>query len=320
LKANEEYFGCTIFADTKHNPLNVINLAQNLSIYSNWLFMKNRIPLLLSVLVLLCSCDLNNTGLNPGVRTAITDAPATSSIPASTTPAYSADKILAQKQIPILCYHRIRAWRPTDTKSMKDYIVPTENFKQQIKMLADSGYKSILPDQLYSYLTNGTPVPAKSVMLTFDDSEEEHFTIAAAEMKKYGFKGVFFLMTVTMGRPGYMSAEQIKSLADDGNIIACHTWDHHNVKKYEGKDWQTQIDKPIKQIESITGRPVKYFAYPFGLWNPQAIPELKKRGLNAAFQLTEKRSQTEPLYTIRRMIVPGEWNANQMIRRMKQTF
>ena len=284
--------------------------------------MKNRIHLLLPFLATLTACELNSGPLQPKVTAAITDLPAASTAPTAPTtmPSYTAEKILAQKQVPILCYHRIRAWRPTDTRSMKDYIVPTETFKQQIKLLADSGYKTILPDQLFAYLTKGAPIPAKSIMLTFDDSEEEHYTIAAAEMKKYGFKGVFFLMTVTMGRPGYMSKEQIKALSDEGHIVACHTWDHHNVKKYEGKDWETQVEKPLKQIESITGKPVKYFAYPFGLWNEQAIPELKKRGVSAAFQLTEKRSPSQPLYTIRRMIVPGGWNAEQMIKRMKQNF
>ena len=281
--------------------------------------MKNRILLWLPLLGVLSSCDLSTHPLREKVDVAMTDGTATTTASSTTTP-FTAAKIFAQKQVPILCYHRIRAWRATDTRSMKDYIVPVQTFKEQIKLLADSGYKTILPDQLFAYLTKGTPLPSKSVMLTFDDSEEEHYTIAAAEMKKYGFKGVFFLMTVTMDRPGYMNKDQVKALSDDGNIVASHTWDHHNVKKYQGKDWETQIDKPIKEIESITGKPVKYFAYPFGLWNEQAIPELKKRGVNAAFQLTEKRSQNEPLYTIRRMIVPGEWSANQMMKRMKQTF
>jgi peptidoglycan/xylan/chitin deacetylase (PgdA/CDA1 family) len=123
-----------------------------------------------------------------------------------------------------------------------------------------------------------------------------------------------------MDRPGYMNKSQIKALSDEGNVIACHTWDHHNVKKYEGKDWQTQIEKPLKQIEAITGKPVKYFAYPFGLWNEQAIPELKKYGFKAAFQLVDKRSENEPLYTIRRMIVPGEWSAATMRKRMLTNF
>src|SRR4249919_701809 len=62
-----------------------------------------------------------------------------------------ATNILSRKQVPILCYHHIRDWKPTDSKRAKDYIVPTGNFRDQLKMLADSGYHSILPDQLYNY-------------------------------------------------------------------------------------------------------------------------------------------------------------------------
>src|SRR5690606_7754808 len=100
-----------------------------------------------------------------------------------------------------------------------------------------------------------------------------------------GYKAVYFVMTVSLGKPNYMSRAQVKELSDDGNIIGSHTWDHQNFKKYQGDDWAKQIDKPTKQIEEITGKPVKYFAYPFGLWNAEGIPELKKRGFLAAFQL-----------------------------------
>src|SRR4051812_37415330 len=50
--------------------------------------------------------------------------------------------ILSQPQVPILCYHQIREWRSTDSKVAKNYIVPVATFKEQIKMLADSGYHS----------------------------------------------------------------------------------------------------------------------------------------------------------------------------------
>jgi peptidoglycan/xylan/chitin deacetylase (PgdA/CDA1 family) len=220
----------------------------------------------------------------------------------------SAGEMLAKKQVPILCYHQIRDWRATDSKRSKDYIVPVEVFKQQLKMLADSGYHTILPDQLYNYLTHGTPLPNKPIMLTFDDTDLGQYTVGYPEMKKYSFKGVFFIMTVSLNRPNYMSKEQVKELNDAGNVIGSHTWDHHNVKKYQGNDWEIQIDKPTKQLESITGTPIRYFAYPFGLWNKQAIPELKKRNFMAAFQLITKRDEEEPLYTIRRIIVPGYWS------------
>jgi peptidoglycan/xylan/chitin deacetylase (PgdA/CDA1 family) len=228
--------------------------------------------------------------------------------------------ILNTKEIPILCYHQIRDWKPTDSKMAMAYIVPVNAFSQQIKMLADSGYHTILPDQLYEYLTNGKKLPEKPVMLTFDDTDLDQFTVGEPEMKKYGFKGVFFIMTVSLGRPHYMSKEQVKTLSDEGHVIGSHTWDHHNVKKYAGKDWEVQIDKPTRQLEAITGKPIRYFAYPFGLWNKEAIPELKQRGFKAAFQLYAKRDEQDPLYTIQRIIVPGSWSPAQLDKAIKNNF
>jgi peptidoglycan/xylan/chitin deacetylase (PgdA/CDA1 family) len=146
----------------------------------------------------------------------------------------NAAEILARKQVPILCYHQIRDWKASDSKRAKDYIVPLGNFRDQLKMLADSGYHTILPDQLYNYLNTGAELPSKPVMLTYDDTDLEQYTVAKAEMDKYGFKGVYFIMTVSLNRPNYMSRDQVKELADNGHIIGSHTWDHHNVKQYKG--------------------------------------------------------------------------------------
>ena len=239
--------------------------------------------------------------------------------PAANTPVADAATIMARVQVPILCYHHIRPIQMPG-KALNGYEVTVEAFKAQMKALADSGYHTILPDQLEAYLAKGTPLPEKPVMLTYDDTDEEQFSIAKPEMDKYGFKGVYFIMTVSLNRPNYMSRDQVKDLSDKGHVIGSHTWDHHNVKQYKGDDWKTQIEKPTQQLMTITGESVKYFAYPFGLWNKEAIPELKKRGLVAAFQLTDKLDQDDPLFTIRRMIVPGDWSASSMMKRMRGTF
>ncbi|GAA4313591.1 polysaccharide deacetylase family protein [Nibribacter koreensis] len=232
----------------------------------------------------------------------------------------TAASILARPQVPILCYHQIREWTSKDGKVGKDYIVKPAEFKAQMKMLADSGYNTILPDQLYAYLTEGKPLPSKPIMLTFDDTKLDQYTVAKPVMEKYGFKGVFFLMTVSIGRPNYMTKAQIKELSDQGHVIGSHTYDHHNVKKYEAKDWITQIEKPTKQLEAITGKPIRYFAYPFGLWRPEAIPELQKRGFAAAFQLATKRDQQDPLFTIRRIIASGYWSTRTLHNSIKNSF
>ncbi|GAC1374866.1 MAG: hypothetical protein NVS3B25_02710 [Hymenobacter sp.] len=228
--------------------------------------------------------------------------------------------ILARPQVPILCYHQIRDWTARDSKGAKDYITPIATFKAHIKMLADSGYHTVSPDQLYAYMTTGAKLPSKPIMLTFDDTDLDQFTIARPELDKYGYKAMYFVMTVSLGRPHYMSKAQVKQLSDEGNVIGSHTWDHHNVKKYQGQDWVTQIDKPTKTLEEITGKKINYFAYPFGLWNEQAFPELKKRGFVAAFSLAEKRSQTDPLFTIRRIIASGYWTPRTLHNSIVQSF
>ena len=229
-------------------------------------------------------------------------------------PVADAATILSRKQVPVLCYHHIRNTRPGD------YVVSPSAFAEQMQALADSGYKTILPDQLYNYLVSGDPIPEKSIMLTFDDTDLEQFTVGAAEMSKHNFKGVFFIMNISIGRPRYMSKEQIKQLSDEGNIIEAHTWDHHRVTEYTDADWDKQLNEAKQKLETITGKPVVYFAYPFGLWNTAAIPQLQHRGIKMAFQLSAKRDSTQPLYTVRRMLVPGTWTTKGLFKAMKTTF
>jgi peptidoglycan/xylan/chitin deacetylase (PgdA/CDA1 family) len=228
--------------------------------------------------------------------------------------------IINRQEVPILCYHQVRDYRASDSKTARDYIVPPDVFRQQMKSLADSGYHTILPDQLNEYLLTGRELPSKPVVITFDDTRVDQYSVALPELNKYGYKGAFFIMTVSLGRPGYMSKEQVKQLADEGHSIGSHTWNHKNIKTYVAEDWATQIQEPSRQLQSITGKPVDFFAYPFGLWNRDAIVKLKEHGFKAVFQLSAKRDPDDPLFTIRRIIVPGTWSGATMQRCMKNTF
>lgn len=264
---------------------------------------------------------------NTSAETSTDGEEANATAPAAGTPAPGkhgkpADvaTILGRKEVPVLCYHQIRDWKASDSKGAKDYIIPVATFKAHVKMLADSGYHTVLPEQVYNYLVYGDPLPAKPVMLTFDDTEENQFLIARTELKKYGYKAAYFVMTVSLGRPHYMSKAQVKQLSDEGNTIGSHTWDHHNVKKYQGEDWVTQIEKPTKTLEEITGKKIDYFAYPFGLWNKEAFPQLRKRGFKAAFSLADKKDQQDPLMTVRRIIASGYWSPKTLHNNMKNSF
>lgn len=278
--------------------------------------MKNILYSVFAGLFLMVSCQSEPRKIVPEVPLVV--APAKVIAPKKV--AADAATILSKKEVPILCYHNIKELKAGDGEMTKTYTVSPANFAQQMKALSDAGYHSILPNQLNDYLVYDVPLPSNPVMITFDDTREEQFSIGAAEMKKYGFKGVFFIMTVSINRPGYMSKEQIKSLSDDGHVVGAHTWDHHMVTKYAGDDWNTQLIKPKAKLEEIIGKPVTDFAYPFGLWNTAAIPEIKKSGYEMAYILATKRDPVDPLYTIRRIIVSGTWSTEGMMKSINSSF
>jgi len=234
-----------------------------------------------------------------------------------------AKTILARKEVPVLCYHQIRNGLPTDSKRANDDIISPDKFREHIKMLADSGYHTILPDQLYDYLVYCAKLPEKPIMITFDDTDLDQFTVGASTLKKYGFKGVYFIMTVSIGRKGrisYMTRENIKQLSDEGNTIASHTYDHKNFTQFTDEDWKTQIDEPTKKLEEITGKKVEYFAYPYGVFKASSLHKLKEHGFKAAFILSTPRDENYPLYTIRRIIDPGRYSAKNLYYSINKSF
>lgn len=116
-----------------------------------------------------------------------------------------------------------------------------------------------------------------------------------------------------------MTTDQIAALAKAGHTVGLHSWDHTMVTKYDSlADWQKQVIEPKKKLESITGKPVEYFAYPYGICNHKSATEMSKY-MKMAFILSTKRDSIQPLHTVRRMIVP-EWTAQGMIRAMRKTF
>lgn len=220
----------------------------------------------------------------------------------------------AKKQIPVLCYHRI------ENNRNDEYTVSVNAFEAQMKILSDSGYHSISPNELYDYLVNNTSLPEKAFLITFDDSRVEHHDVAAPVMEKYGFHGTFFIMTITYNKKNYMTKEQIADLAKRGHTVGMHSWDHLMVTKYNTAEiWENEIAKPMKELVQITGQKVEFFAYPYGISDHERAVKLQQY-FKLSFILSTKRDETVPLQTVRRMIVPSGWSPQSMLKAMEKTF
>ena len=216
----------------------------------------------------------------------------------------SANNSIETVKIPILCYHQVRNWKSTDSKSSRTYIIPVETFIRHIVALRDNGYTPVSASQLVDYVNDKGVLPSKPILITFDDGSESQYVNAFPILVRYKIKAVFFIMTVTIDHQRFMTRKQIKDLADYGFEVGCHTWDHQPTTKYTTEaDYQRQLLKPQKELEQITGRQVSYFAYPYGSWNVEVIKHLQAYEYKAAFQLSGFCDKQAPLFTMRRILV-----------------
>ena len=227
--------------------------------------------------------------------------------------------VAARADVPVLCYHQIRPPTARDGADARPYIVAPAVLARQMDALDDAGFHTITAGELVEHVARGARLPSKPVLLTFDDASAGQFTDALPILRRHRFVATFFVMTVVLDKRGWLTRRQVRALDRAGMTIGAHTWDHHAVPDYAGADWHAQIDVPTRTLAHLVGRPIRLFAYPFGLWDPAAIPHLWHAGLTAAFQLGEPLDRRHPLWNLRRIIVPS-WTGRQLLREMRRSF
>lgn len=107
------------------------------------------------------------------------------------------------------------------------------------------------------------------VSFTFDDAPRSAAQVAAPILEAAGFRGVYFVASGYMDgvdgpiRP-YADWDEIKTLADRGHEIACHTHSHRNCAVV-GPDEAVAETKRNAEAFARHGLPASQtFAYPFG--------------------------------------------------------
>lgn len=95
------------------------------------------------------------------------------------------------RAVPVLMYHHVSPNPGLVT-------VSPENFRTQMRYLAENGWRTIGLDELARFLA-GEPLPAKSVAITFDDGYLDNWVYAHPAMAEFGLHGAIFLVTGWIG-------------------------------------------------------------------------------------------------------------------------
>ena len=186
-------------------------------------------------------------------------------------------------KIPVLMYHHVQNEDVAKKSNQQNLTVTPDFFKKQMEYLKIKGYSPIYPGQLSQFFDNGTQLPKKPVIITFDDAYEDNYLFAFPVLQEYGFKATIFVPTGLVTVADYLNWDEIKSMASSGLIyFGNHTWSHQNSNTTL-KKLDMEIGTADKQLSENNLNNDKVFAYPFGKPSNGAEDTLSKYNYKLAF-------------------------------------
>jgi peptidoglycan/xylan/chitin deacetylase (PgdA/CDA1 family) len=209
-------------------------------------------------------------------------------------------------EIPILVYHHIRRSPAVGSRVERRLTVTADIFDQQMRYLQENGYHVISFATLVDYLKDASELPDKPVIISLDDGWEDQFEYALPLLKKYHYSATFFVITNSVGSPGFLSWSQLRRMRAEGMEIGSHSRSHPHLDKIDNPTllWD-QISTSKQILENELGAAVDEFAYPYGSYNADTASVVRSAGYKAARACCVGGVQTDE-YALRAVMAPGD--------------
>jgi peptidoglycan/xylan/chitin deacetylase (PgdA/CDA1 family) len=196
-----------------------------------------------------------------------------------------------QSHAVILLFHRVTDEIPEDGLT-----VGTARFRRICRMLRRT-FRVVPLAEVFRLARSGAPLPPRTAAVTFDDCY--HNNLAAARvLAEHGLPATFFIPTDYVGTRNTfpwdrglpplanLRWEDVREMAGLGFEIGSHSRTHPNLAAIPFEQARREIVESRKVIEDQLGRPVRWFAYPFGAsehFRDDLLPVVAEAGYEGCF-------------------------------------
>ena len=173
--------------------------------------------------------------------------------------------------------------------------------------LRDRGYRTLTMAQLEGYVRNNMNLPARAVVITFDDGLKSVSRYAYPVLKQYGMKATAFIISSRIKvRPQkwdpkslqFMSISELNSIRDVFDFQS-HTHFLHRVDGYHRPILLSRSHHNIlfdfarsRRALAPFNPHVLYLSYPFGGYNATAVKAAEEAGFHLA--VTTMKGKVKP--------------------------
>ena len=214
--------------------------------------------------------------------------------------------------VPVLMYHFFYDENvDVPTKGNNSHSI--QSVEKQLQWLWENDYVTLTMDELYEWMNNGIEVPAKCVVITSDDGQDNFFELLQPLLHKYGFVATSFVITSYRENIPYkLTLPNIELHSHTHNM-------HRGSAPAVGFPTQWGIMQGISVDEGVEDLNIskeildgsQYFAYPFGNFGGNSKEILAQAGFRMAFttQYGAVRRGYD-LYELPRLRVSGSLGIN----------
>ncbi len=175
----------------------------------------------------------------------------------------------------LFTYHRVQDSGSGPVKA-DFYTVSPAQLGRHLEALAAKGCKPLTAqDLLQKALTDG------GFILSFDDGTSDHYDVVFPLLQKRGYRGIFFIPTSKLNKPGYLTNAQVQDMAAGGQVIGFHSHEHRRLDVLSQEEVRRQINLSQKIIADVTGTKPVIFSPPGGFINARVRQIAVEEGVQA---------------------------------------
>ena len=226
---------------------------------------------------------------------------------------YQASPPATDIPVPVLMYHSVSD-APAD--STRPLSVSPGMFAAQLRYLRSQGFTGLTFGELCQRRRSGQALPARTIVLTFDDGYADLIEEALPIMIEQGLPASVFVTTGWLrdarhhaaGRPldRMLSWGQLAELSSAGVEIAAHSHSHPQLDQISEPRMRVELAVSRRLLEDRLGQPVCSLAYPFGYSNKRVRAVAREVGYRQAASVANAVAESAcdpfavPRLTIRR--------------------
>lgn len=173
--------------------------------------------------------------------------------------------------VPVFLYHGLSdSGESVSSERERKYWVSPKEFRRQLRLIAESGYRVTSLREVWSCETSAKP-PWPAAVLTFDDGWASDYETAFPLLAEIGAPGVFFVNTSVIGLRGYLTWSRMAEMQKAGMSFQSHSHNHVDLSRLPKTVLERELRDSKRLLEDRLGQAVDFLAVPYGLISDEVV-------------------------------------------------